>query len=70
MNFASWVILAIVLLVVGLAIRSTFFRKNKKGGCCDQGDETSSVDCSSLGCSACSCASCPHVSLPSEGAKH
>lgn len=52
MNFASWVILGVVVLVVVLAIRATFFKKNRKGGCCDQGDGKS-------GCSSCSCSSCP-----------
>ena len=59
MNLASWVILGIVVLVVVLAIRATFFKKNRKGGCCDQGDEPTS--CSSLGCSSCPCGTCPHA---------
>ena len=55
MNFASWVILAIVLVLIGLAISATFFAK-KKGGCCDTGDAT--MKCPAEGCSACSCTSC------------
>ena len=56
MNLASWIILGIVVLLVGLAIRATFFKKKSKGGCCDTGDEP--LDCSSAGCSSCSCAHC------------
>ncbi len=61
MNFASWVILGIVLVIVGFAIRATFFKKKRTGGCCDTGDEQIKLefDCSSLGCAGCSCSSCP-----------
>jgi hypothetical protein len=40
MNLASWIILGIVVLVVALAIRATFFKKDRKGGGCDPGDES------------------------------
>ena len=62
MNFASWVILAIVLVVIGLAIRATFFPKKRKGGCCDTGDpmEDTPMGCSPSMCAGCSCTSC-HV---------
>ena len=56
MNLASWIILGIVILFVGLAIRATFFKKKRKGGCCDTWDEP--IECSSLGCSSCSCTNC------------
>lgn len=59
MNLASWVILGVVVLVVVLAIRATFFKKNRKGGCCDQGDKA--MSCTPSACSSCSCGSCPHA---------
>ena len=58
MNFASWVILAIVVAIVSLAVKATFFPKKRKGGCCDVGDPAQ--PCAQVGCSTCSCASC-HV---------
>lgn len=39
MNFASWIILLIVIVIVGLAIKATFFKKKSRGGCCDTGDK-------------------------------
>jgi hypothetical protein len=59
MNLASWIILGIVVLVVALAIRATFFKKDRKGGCCDPGDQP--TGCPSSGCSSCSCSGCPHA---------
>ena len=41
MNLASWIILLIVLVIVGLAIKATFFKKKSRGGCCDTGDAPS-----------------------------
>lgn len=38
MNLGSWIVLAIVLVVVGFAIKATFFKGKAKGGCCDVGD--------------------------------
>jgi len=55
MNLASWIILVVVIAIVALAIRATFFKKNRKGGCCDTGD--SPVTCDACHCSSCS--SCP-----------
>lgn len=57
MNFASWVILGVVVLAVALAIRAVFFKKSSKGACCDQGDKPTA--CAPSACSACTCASCP-----------
>ncbi len=63
MNFASWVILAIVVAVLALAVRATFF-KRKSGGCCGghddakgpRGNATEAAGCS--GCSGKSCETC------------
>lgn len=33
MNFASWIILLIVIVWIGFAVRSAFFGGGKKGGC-------------------------------------
>lgn len=38
MNLGSWIVLAIVLVCVGFAIKVTFFKKKARGGCCDTGD--------------------------------
>lgn len=55
MNFASWVILGVVVLIVALAVKATFFKKGKKGGCCDVGDsKPAGCGCPPAGCSACS----------------
>lgn len=45
MNLASWIILAIVIAVLALAVRATFFKKNKGGCCgCSSGDEPAPRD--------------------------
>lgn len=33
MNFASWIILLIVIVWIGFAVKSAFFGGGKKGGC-------------------------------------
>ena len=38
MNLASWIILLIVVAVLALAVKATFFKKKSRGGCCDTGD--------------------------------
>lgn len=38
MNLASWIILIVVVGVLALAIKATFFKKKSRGGCCDTGD--------------------------------
>lgn len=45
MNPASWVILALVVVIVGFAVKATFFKKKSKGGCCDVGDEHAAGSC-------------------------
>ena len=45
MNFASWVILGIVIVIMGLAIKATFFKKKSRGGCCDTGDASAKHSC-------------------------
>lgn len=45
MNLASWIILAIVVVIVGLAVKATFFKKKSRGGCCDTSDKPSSHSC-------------------------
>ena len=64
MNLASWIILAIVVAVLALAGKATFFKKKSRGGCCDVGDKRdddsglSELKCSS-GCEGCSsCEGC------------
>ena len=54
MNFASWVILGVVILIVALAVKATFFKKDKKGGCCDVGDKPAGCECSVSNCATCS----------------
>ena len=64
MNLASWIILIVVIVVLALAIKATFFNKKSCGGCCDVGDQ---VDISLHdACSHCAdrsncsgCAACP-----------
>lgn len=59
MNFASWIVLAIVVAALALAVKATFFKKKSRGGCCDPGDKRDDdLDLSGLMCSA-SCDSCP-----------
>ena len=66
MNLASWIILAVVIAILALAVKATFFPKKRHGGCCDAGDPmklTEGADCpgcpsarglsSCQGCSAC-----------------
>ena len=58
-NLASWIILAIVVAVLALAVKATFFKRKPRGGCCDTGDTRSDdLDLSELSCSA-SCEGCP-----------
>jgi len=57
MNLASWIILGIVIVIVGLAIKATFFKKESRGGCCDVGDECG--HCAPSACASCS-AHCEH----------
>ena len=58
MNAASWIILIVVIAVVGLAIRATFFKKKPRGGCCDVGDKPSRSGGAASGCPECSATSC------------
>ena len=59
MNLASWIILAIVVAVLALAVKATFFKKKSRGGCCDTGDKRDDdLDLGGLVCSA-GCDSCP-----------
>jgi hypothetical protein len=64
MNLASWIILAIVVAIIILAIRATFFKKSAKGGCCDTGSPDTSGKGGGISISgACSaCSSCPSCS--------
>ena len=61
MNLASWVILAIVIAVLALAVKATFFKKKSRGGCCDVGDKRDGrdddLDLGGLVCS-CGCEGC------------
>jgi len=45
MNLGSWIVLAIVVAIVGLAIKATFFKKKPRGGCCDVGDAPGCPSC-------------------------
>ena len=54
MNLASWIILGIVILIVVLAVYSVFFKKDRKGGCCDVGGKPVGCECPSPACPACS----------------
>ena len=45
MNLGSWFVLSIVVAIVGLAIKATFFNKKPRGGCCDVGDKPSGHSC-------------------------
>ena len=59
MNLASWIILAIVIAGLVLAVKATFFKGKKRGGCCDTGDKhDNDLDLSGLMCSS-GCDSCP-----------
>lgn len=71
MNLASWIVLGIVIAAIAFAIKATFFKKNRRGGCCDTGDEPldskpigfdgKPVGCSPSACSTCSCNSCSEM---------
>ena len=66
MNLASWIILAVVVLILGLAVRHTFFGGKAHGACCDSGDATAAKGASGCagcaGCSGCSaCHACAHA---------
>ncbi|MBR2834182.1 MAG: hypothetical protein IKE43_00505 [Coriobacteriales bacterium] len=51
MNLASWIVLGIVLVIVGLAIKATFFgKKSAHGSCCDTGGRMPAC----TGCPSCS----------------
>ena len=53
MNLASWVILLIVLAILALAVKTTFFKKKSRGGCCDTGDKAADdLDLSGFACSS------------------
>lgn len=60
MNVASWIILAVVIVWIGLAVRSALFGGSKKhschGGCSD--DEKYKLPSACAGCSKGSCAGC------------
>jgi hypothetical protein len=43
-NLASWIILLIVVAVLALAVKATFFKKKSRGGCCDTGDKHDARD--------------------------
>ncbi len=60
MNFASWVILLVVIAIVALAIRSVFFKKESCCGCSheDGKESPAKTDCASSGCSCDHCTSC------------
>ena len=61
MNLASWIILGIVVAIIGLAVKATFFGKKKRGGCCDCGDPVAH-GCAPSACTGCAeHASCNHV---------
>lgn len=50
MNLASWIILGIVIVIMALAVRATFFGGRKKGdGCCDTGNIPASTESCSEG---------------------
>jgi hypothetical protein len=53
MNLASWIILAVVVAVLALAVKATFFKKKPRGGCCDTGDkQTDDLNLNDLLCSS------------------
>jgi hypothetical protein len=67
-NLASWIVLGIVIIAIGFAIKATFFKKKRKGGCCDTGDKplgskagSNAFGCSPSACSTCSCSSCSEM---------
>ena len=70
MNLASWIILAIVVAALVLAVRATFFKKERRGGCCDVGDTVRGAELgkNGRGCNACvacdGCAGSTHCLQP------
>lgn len=78
MNFASWIILLIVIVWIGFAVRSAFFGGKRKKGDCHGGDrcdaKTPRDDVAALddekyrlpsacaGCSKASCSGCASAS--------
>lgn len=68
MNIASWIILAIVVIWIGIAVRSTFFggSKRRRGGSSAgtgateaRDDEKYKLPSACAACSKGSCAGCP-----------
>ena len=58
MNLGSWIVLAIVVAIVALAIRSTFFKKDS--GCCGHAGDGHTAENPSGNCGDCaSCHGCP-----------
>ena len=56
MNLASWIILAILIVIMALALRSSL-SKRKKGGCCNTSDGKSNCACHDCKtCESCSIA--------------
>ena len=64
MNAASWIILAIVVAIVALAIRATFFSGKRSCGCHSAQDASPGETPAEARCSGCCeqgavCSSCP-----------
>ena len=64
MNAASWIILAIVVAIVALAIRATFFSGKRSCGCHSAQDGSPGETPAETRCSGCceqgaACSSCP-----------
>ena len=64
MNAASWIILAIVVAIVALAIRATFFSGKRSCGCHSAqdgspGETPAEARCSSCCAQSAACSSCP-----------
>ena len=64
MNAASWIILAIVVAIVALAIRATFFSGKRSCGCHSAQDDSPGETPAEARCSGCceqgaACSSCP-----------
>lgn len=68
-NVASWIILAVVIVWIGLAVRSAFFGGSKKSSCHDKedvrldaasdADEGFQLPSACSGCSKGNCSGCP-----------
>lgn len=78
MNLASWAILAVVVAVVALAIRATFFKKvhcdcrggDRKLAMAEGGAKDGDALACASSCSSCSaCSSCPARSFAAKYAK-